>query len=86
MKSIRLKRLPFNIELAKKITDGEIEGKITTRDGRSARIICWDAKNDNSIIALINDDGEECIESYPSDGLIFLQGESNIDLFVEIVD
>lgn len=28
-------KIPFDIELAKKITNGEVEGKVVTRDGQS---------------------------------------------------
>ena len=38
------KQLPFTIELAKKIQSGEIEGKIVTDKGASARILCYDFK------------------------------------------
>lgn len=48
-------RVPFEVELAKKITRKEIEGRIVTRDGRSARIVCWDGEYDKyPIIALID--------------------------------
>ena len=40
----KLVRVPFDVEMAKKISDNDIEGRIETRDGRSVRIICWDAK------------------------------------------
>lgn len=51
----KLVKVPFDVELAKKITNKEIEGRIVTRDGRSARIVCWDRKYDKyPIIALID--------------------------------
>ena len=28
-------RVPFDIEMAKKITNGKVEGRVVTRDGRS---------------------------------------------------
>lgn len=37
-------KIPFDIELAKKITNGEVEGKVVTRDSKSVRIICFDQK------------------------------------------
>lgn len=36
--------VPFDIERAKRITNGEEPGKIITRDKRDVRIVCWDAK------------------------------------------
>lgn len=79
------KKIPFNFKLAKNIQDGIINGRIVTRDERAVRIICWDAKRDDNIIALVKEnDNTETLMSYPSDGLIFLVGESPIDLFLYI--
>lgn len=81
----KLVRVPFDIELAKKITNKEIKGKIVTRNGRSARIICFDANCDDNIVALIRDENEaECPKSYGSDGMVFLHGTSDCDLILEI--
>lgn len=80
-----LRLIPFNIDIAKRIQNGNIDGKIVTRDNRLVRIICWDAKRDANIIALVKEkDNTETLMSYPSDGLIFLIGESPIDLFLKI--
>ena len=38
------KRIPFNVELAKKIVNGKVKGRIVTMEGREVRIICWDKK------------------------------------------
>ena len=46
--------IPFDLERAKRIQEGKEEGKITTRDGSSVRIICWDVKGPTyCLIALI---------------------------------
>lgn len=56
--------------------------KVVTRDGRSARVICMDAINENPIVALVTAyDGSEVIYSYTKDGLITSCGECNLDLF-----
>lgn len=48
-------KVPFEVELAKKITSGEIGGRIVTRNGESARIVCFDRKDEfRPIIALVN--------------------------------
>ena len=39
-------RVPFEVELAKRIQNGECEGRIVTREGFGARVVCWDMKND----------------------------------------
>lgn len=53
----------FNLEAAK-------AGKaVCTRDGRAARIICWDRKGDCPIIALVEDkDWGETIAVYNENG------------------
>lgn len=55
---------PFNLEAAK-------AGKpVCTRDGRKARIICFDSKQDSQrpIIALITDNNRELLYEYTIDG------------------
>lgn len=54
----KLVKVPFDVEMAKKISEKSIEGKIITKNDENARIICWDARNDSSrpIIALISKD------------------------------
>ena len=48
-------RVPFEVELAKKITNGEIGGRIVTRNGESVRIVCFNRKDEfRPIIALVN--------------------------------
>lgn len=79
------KKIPFNVKLAKNIQDGIINGRIVTRDERTVRIICWDAKRDDNIIALVKENNDtETLMSYPSDGVIFVNGTSPIDLFLKI--
>lgn len=45
MTQTRFKKVPFNLELAKKITNKEVKGRIVTEDGLQARIICFDMKS-----------------------------------------
>lgn len=44
MAQTSFKRIPFNLALAKKITNKEVEGQIVTRNGLKARIVCFDFK------------------------------------------
>lgn len=58
----------FNLEKAK-------EGApVCTRDGRPARIVCWDVKDVNySILALAKaDNGNESVMLYTNDGKYFI--------------
>lgn len=69
---------PFDLEAAK-------AGKsVCTRDGRKARIICFDKKKkDFPIVALIEgSDGQEYVGSRTKDGRIAVKGESNGDLMM----
>ena len=68
---------PFNLEAAK-------QGKpVCTRDGRKARIICFDKKGDYPIVALVNDyNKEEYIKSYDKFGKKFINGETTDDLMM----
>lgn len=64
----------FNLEKAK------AGAKVCTRDGREARIICFDMDNNYSIVALVkNKDGEEGVSTYLSDGSFFSGVEKDCD-------
>ena len=68
---------PFNIELAK-------QGKsVCTKDGRKARIICFDRKNDFPIIALIESANRgEILQCYLNDGKCCDNETSDYDLMM----
>lgn len=76
----------FDVELAKKITNGEIKGKIVTRNGKDARIICWDKKSDSiyNIVALLDESTMERILSYTINGSEVAEEERDNDLMLEI--
>ncbi len=76
--------VPFDIERAKRITNGEEPGKIITRDKRDVRIVCWDAKNELPIVALISNDGREGCEIFTSNGLYVSSKQSHLDLFLSV--
>lgn len=64
--STQLIKVDFNIELAKKISAGEISGKITTRDSQDVEIIKFNKKGDYPIVALVGKD--ETIRCYSTNG------------------
>lgn len=50
----KLVKVPFDVELAKRIQSGECEGRIVTRDGENVRILCFDRKGTElPIVALV---------------------------------
>lgn len=77
------KRVPFDLKLAKKITNHEIKGRIVTRNGRQARIICFDLKNPVwGIIALVlNNINSEDVLQYQNNGCF---GGHELDLLLEV--
>ena len=92
MTQTRFKKIPFDLELAKKITNVEVKGRIVTRDGRQARIICFDRKETDdifdppkNIIALVeNKDGSEGVFAFRNTGMILLNEETDYDLQIEV--
>lgn len=56
MTQTRFKKVPFDLELAKKITNKQVKGRIVAENGFTAKIICFDYKMKGkrcNIIALI---------------------------------
>lgn len=80
----KLVTVPFDLKKAKAIQNGELEGKIVTRDGRSARIICWDAKNSDGLVVLVlYNNGKEAIMSCKLNGMLY-SSDSSLDLMLQI--
>ena len=77
-------KIPFEVELAKKISNGEVKGRIVTRDGRSVRIVCWDTKDPAYPIIALVDDGVEMYEPYMEDGRWIYKGNEVLDLMLEV--
>lgn len=81
-------RVPFELELAKEISNGSKDGRIVTREGKSVRVVCWDKKDkDFPIVCLVNDDSEEYIKTYTMQGVWNIDTNCTIrknDLFLEI--
>ena len=72
---------PFNIELAKQ------GNPVCTRDGRMARIICFDRKFYHDgynylIVAMVNDNDNELIHAYTQDGLLVGNKKGDLDLMM----
>lgn len=76
MEEKKLSLKPFDLEAARK-------GKpVCTRDGRKARIICFDAKGDKPIIALVEMGTAETPNNYPIDGKAVSAKETSCDLMM----
>lgn len=91
MTQTNYKRVPFSLKLAKKITNKEAKGRIVTRDGRRARIICFDRKEvedifdpPKNIIALVETkDGGEGVFEVRDTGMMLAE-ETDYDLQIEV--
>lgn len=71
MTQTKFKRVPFDLELAKKITKKEVKGRIVTRDGLPARIVCFDFKyvgRINSLVVLVDCGDQELALAYNDKG------------------
>lgn len=60
MTRTKFKKIPFDLELAKKISNKEVKGRIVTEDNLTARIVCFDMKfGVDKILAVLVDCGGE---------------------------
>ena len=79
-------KVPFKAELAKKIINGEVDGRIVTRDGRNVRILCFDRKGSAlPIIALVEIKcGVEDYFSFYINGHYDIYENNSKDIMLEI--
>ncbi len=88
MTQATFKRVPFNLELAKKITNKEAKGRIVTRDGRQVRIICFDKIGVHGacqIVALLRvHPEEETVFAFSNEGVYRFGNKTCFDLFLEV--
>ena len=76
MKEKKLNLKPFDLEAAK-------AGKpVCTRDGRKARIICFDRDCDMHIVALVSDPLGESVHYYLSNGKVDFDKQNDNDLMM----
>lgn len=71
MKQTKFKKVPFDLEFAKKITNKDVKGRIVTEDGHEVRIICYDYRHfggKNRLVALIDLGDHELALAYNNEG------------------
>nr|DAQ37852.1 MAG TPA: hypothetical protein [Caudoviricetes sp.] len=82
------KKIPFDLELAKKITQNEAKGRIVTRDGLQARIICYDKSGAQSIypiVALVQvEPDDEKTYTFTNEGFYCAGNKFCRDLLLEV--
>lgn len=74
--------IPFDLELAKKIQNGEVEGKIVDGEGTEYEIVKWDAKGDYPLIATFFDEEDNSIRvnTFTGQGAYSMGGRTKLDL------
>lgn len=74
--------IPFDLELAKKIQNGEVEGKIVDGEGTEYEIVKWDAKGDYPLIATFFDEEDNSIRvnTFTGQGAYNRRGRTKLDL------
>lgn len=66
---MKTKIIPFDLEMAKKIQAGEIEGRIKTKTNKDVRIICWNRMDtETPIVFLVQYDNWEDLHECDSKG------------------
>lgn len=77
--------VPFDLELSKEITNGEVEGRIITRVGNSVRILCYDViGNEYKICGLVHYGKSEEPGVFTEKGLFYENQTDDLDLMIEI--
>lgn len=79
-------KIPFDIEKAKKIQRGELEGRIVTKGNYAVKILCMDAKIANCpIVALLTVNFKQKSATYTKEGYYYLDGsDCDENLMLEI--
>lgn len=85
MTQTKFKRVPFDIELAKKITNKEVTGRIVNGNGKEARIICFNRMGRYPIVCLVMmADGKEILYTYSENGRENNSYKSSLDIHLEV--
>ena len=75
----------FDEGTAREINGGLRYGRIKTRDGQEARIVCWNADGEKPIVALVRRPDGEHPHLYTTDGRLDARPNvtTNLDLVLE---
>lgn len=78
-------KVPFDLNLAKLITEKIAEGNIITRAGQEARILCFNRHTIGApILALVDEEGYEEMHTYSLNGRYSVEYTDDLDLMLEI--
>lgn len=79
-------KIPFDIELAKLITDKKAEGKIVTREGNDVRILYFYRNDTYPIVTIVSEFNNEIIRTFTTKGEYISNQEDKYDLLIELPD
>lgn len=79
-------KIPFDIELAKLITNKKAEGKIVTREGNDVRILCFDRNDTYPIVTIVSEFNKEIIRTFTTKGEYVSNQKNKYDLLIELPD
>lgn len=84
---MKTKIIPFDLETAKKIQEGQIAGAIKTRRGLDAKLLYTNLDNEQPIVAIVRYEDSENTIMVSTDGHFFRTKEqSDLDLVLEVPD
>jgi hypothetical protein len=75
-----MERIPFDIKRRPEIEAGKY--LVETRDGCPVRIVCWDRKGVEPIVALLGDGRDEEVGTFHTNGVYIRGQQSARDLFL----
>lgn len=81
------KIVPFDVELAKKIQSGEIEGRIMQANGLPADILAYNINGSNLAVRFTREDGSEGVDEYQPNGKVqaeWCKGAEDFALVLEV--
>ena len=90
---MKTKIIPFDLETAKKIQAGEIEGRIRQKHGEGVQVLCWDLVNNSDRMLAVRHlyfEGDELhgehVDEYGASGLFYdrSDGLEQNDLVLEV--
>lgn len=77
-----MEKIAFDVKFRQQIESGEY--KVVTRDGRPARIICWNELDSSYPIsaAITRSDGSEFFPTFTNKGRVVADSKHDVDLFI----
>jgi hypothetical protein len=83
------KRVPFTIELAKKVQSGEITGRIIQNNGLPATVLAFDINGKNLAVRFTRKDGTEAVSEHQPNGKVLAEwcsGSEDFALVIELLE